>query len=76
MVDQSVEILVTNVNVETHHYFANFSDECQCSNPPSFCKDSCHSYFPMGDRYCDGIEDPAWQYINSSDCPRGFDELF
>ena len=54
----------------------DFSDECQCSNPPLFCNDSCHSYFPMGDRYCDGIEDPAWQYINRSDCPRGFDELF
>ena len=54
----------------------DFSDECQCSNPPLFCNDSCHSYFPMGDRYCDGVEDPAWQYINSSDCPRGFDEIF
>ena len=54
----------------------DFSDECQCSNPPLFCKDSCHSYFPMGDRYCDGVEDLAWQYINRSDCPRGFDELF
>ena len=54
----------------------DFSDECQCSNPPVFCNDSCHSYFPMGDRYCDGVEDPAWQYINRSDCPRGFDETF
>ena len=54
----------------------DFRDECQCSNPPLFCKDSCHFYFPMGDRYCDGIEDPAWQYINRSDCPRGFDEMF
>ena len=54
----------------------DFSDECQCSSPPMFCNDSCHSYFPMGDRYCDGVEDPAWQYINKSDCPRGFDELF
>ena len=54
----------------------DFSDECQCSNPPLFCNDSCHSYFPMGDRYCDGVEDPAWQYINMSDCPRGFDEKF
>ena len=54
----------------------DFSDECQCSNPPLFCTDSCHFYFPMGDRYCDGVEDPAWQYINSSDCPRGFDEMF
>ena len=54
----------------------DFSDECQCSNPPSFCYDSCHSYFRMGDRYCDGVEDPAWQYIDRSDCPRGFDEMF
>ena len=54
----------------------DFSDECHCSNPPLFCNDSCHSYFPMGDRYCDGVEDPAWQYINRSDCPRGFDEIF
>jgi len=51
-------------------------DECECLNPPGFCNDSCHSYFPMGDRYCDGVEDPAWQYINKSECPRGFDELF
>ena len=54
----------------------DFSDECQCSNPPLFCNDSCHFYFPMGDRYCDGVEDPAWQYINRSDYPRGFDEMF
>ena len=54
----------------------DFSDECQCSSPPSFCNDSCHSYFPMGDRYCDGVQDPAWQYINRPDCPRGFDEMF
>ena len=54
----------------------DYSDECQCSNPPSFCMDPCHTYFPMGDRYCDGVEDPAWQYINKSECPRGFDELF
>ena len=54
----------------------DFRDECQCLNPPLFCNDSCHPYFPMGDRYCDGVEDPAWQYINRSDCPRGFDEMF
>ena len=54
----------------------DFRDECQCSNPPLFCKDSCHSYFLIGDRYCDGVEDPAWQYINRSECPRGFDEMF
>ena len=53
----------------------DYTDECQCPNPPSFCNDSCHFYFPMGDRYCDGIEDPAWRFINKSECPRGFDEL-
>ena len=54
----------------------DFSDECQCSNPPLFCNDSCHLYFQMGERYCDGFEDPAWRYINRSDCPVGFDEMF
>ena len=54
----------------------DYSDECKCPEPPLFCNDSCHSYFLMGDRYCDGVEDPAWQYINKSECPRGFDELF
>ena len=53
----------------------DYSDECPCSNPPSFCHDACHSYFPMGDRYCDGVEDPAWQFINKPVCPKGFDEL-
>ena len=53
----------------------DYSDECQCSNPPSFCYDACHFYFPMGDRYCDGVEDLAWRFINKSDCPKGFDEL-
>ena len=53
----------------------DYSDECQCENPPAFCYDTCHSLIPMGDRYCDGVEDPAWQFINSTDCPQGFDEL-
>ena len=53
----------------------DYSDECECSNPPSFCRDACRSYFPMGDRYCDGVEDPAWLFINKSECPKGFDEL-
>jgi len=43
----------------------NYKDECECENPP----------FPMGDRYCDGVEDPAWKFINDSACPQGFDEL-
>ena len=29
----------------------------------------------MGDRYCDGVEDPTWQFINKLVCPKGFDEL-
>ena len=66
----------TAITCDSRPECRDFSDECHCSNPPRFCNDSCHSYFPMGDRYCDGIEDPAWQYINRSDCPRGFDELF
>ena len=53
----------------------DYSDECECSNPPSFCRDACRSYFPMGDRYCDGVEDPAWLFINKPECPKGFDEL-
>ena len=53
----------------------DYSDECECSNPPSYCHDACHSHFPMGDRYCDGVEDPAWQFINKPECPKGFDVL-
>ena len=53
----------------------DYIDECQCSNPLSLCHDACHSYFPMGDRYCDGVEDPSWQFINKPECPKGFDEL-
>ena len=53
----------------------DFEDECKCSNPPPFCSDLCHLFFPMGDRYCDGIEDPAWMYLNKTLCPKGFDEL-
>ena len=54
----------------------DYSDECgKCPNPPSFCNDTCHSIFLMGDRYCDGIEDPAWEFINNPDeCPKGFEE--
>ena len=53
----------------------DFRDECECNNPPPFCNDSCHSFFPIGDRYCDGVEDPAWIYLNKTLCPKGFDEL-
>ena len=54
----------------------DFSDECECAQPPNFCNDTCHNYFPMGDRYCDGVEDLAWRYINKSEYPQGFDERF
>jgi len=30
----------------------------------------------MGDRYCDGVKDSAWKFINDSACPQGFDEFF
>ena len=60
---------------------SDFSDECNdyCRdqvfwNLPNFCNDPCRSHFPMGDRYCDGVEDPAWVHINNSACPQGFDE--
>ena len=57
----------------------DFSDECNCENPPSFCNESCRlyydSFYPLGDFYCDGIENEfAWEYFNESACPRGFDE--
>ena len=54
----------------------DMSDECNvgCENPPSFCNSSCFLTYPIGDRYCDGIEDPAWRFINQSSCPKGFDE--
>ena len=52
----------------------DFSDECDCKDPPRFCNDICRSFFLMGDRYCDGVEDPAWKYINNPSCPKGFDE--
>ena len=53
---------------------SDYSDECLCNNSPAFCNDSCHSFFPMGDRYCDGVVDPAWVYFKHSSCLRGFDE--
>ena len=54
----------------------DFSDECNCKNPPRFCNDTCHLFYPLGDRYCDGYEDEAWKYINNSNCSKGFDERF
>ena len=54
---------------------SDFSDECKCENPPRFCNDICYSFYPLGDRYCDGVIDPAWEFINNPACPRGFDEM-
>ncbi|CAK8684868.1 unnamed protein product [Clavelina lepadiformis] len=53
----------------------DFIDECfSCSNLPAFCNDTCRSFFPMEDRYCDGFIDEAWHHLNNSNCPLGFDE--
>ena len=54
----------------------NYEDECKCRNSLEICNDFCHDLYPMGDRYCDGVEDPAWKIINDSACPQGFDEMF
>ena len=55
---------------------SDFSDECDnCENPPSFCSDPCFSFYTFGDRYCDGVIDEVWKFINDSSCPRGFDEI-
>ena len=53
----------------------DFSDECNCKNPPEFCNDTCHNNYNIGDRYCDGIEDSFYGITNESNCPKGFDEL-
>ena len=52
----------------------DFRDECNCKNVPSFCNDTCHSFYLLGDRYCDGVEDEAWKFIKDPACPKGFDE--
>ena len=54
---------------------SDFSDECDCENPPEFCNDACHGILLVGDRYCDGIEDEFYKIINKSNCPKGFDEI-
>ena len=55
---------------------SDFSDECNnCENPPSFCSNPCFSFYSFGDRYCDGVIDEVWKFINDSSCPRGFDEI-
>ena len=54
----------------------DMNDECGrvCEHPHSFCNSSCFLRYPIGDRYCDGIEDPACRFINQLNCPKGFDE--
>ncbi|CAK8681043.1 unnamed protein product [Clavelina lepadiformis] len=53
----------------------DFSDECHsCADPPTFCNDTCHDFYNLGDRYCNGYEDQAWMNLNRTDCPQGFDE--
>ena len=54
---------------------SDFSDECDCENPPEFCNDTCRDILFVGDRYCDGIEDEFYKIINKSNCPKGFDEI-
>ena len=60
---------------------ADFSDECSddcnkdSSELPGFCSDPCSNFYCMGDRYCDGFYDSAFEYLNDSEnCPKGFDE--
>ena len=57
----------------------DFIDECECENPSIFCNESCrlfyNSFYPFGDFYCNGFEEEfAWEILNESACPRGFDE--
>ena len=54
---------------------SNFSDECNCENPPEFCNDTCHIDYNIGDRYCDGIEDDFYVISNKTNCFKGFEEL-
>ena len=53
-------------------------DECgkSCKNKPHFCRDVCHTFFTIGEYYCDGEYSPVHQNIRSCGCSRGFDELF
>ena len=53
-------------------------DECgkNCKNKPQFCRDVCHTYFTIGEYYCDGKYSPVHQRIRGRSCSRGFDERF
>ena len=53
-------------------------DECgqNCKNKPHFCRDVCHTFFTIGEYYCDGEYSPVHQNIRSYGCSRGFDDSF
>ena len=53
-------------------------DECgkYCKNKPHFCRDVCHTFFTIGEYYCDGKYSPIHKNIPSDGCSKGFDELF
>ena len=53
-------------------------DECgkKCTDKPKFCRDVCHTFFAIGDYYCDGTINGIYKNIFSCGCPKGFDEPF
>ena len=59
---------------------SDFSDECRrdCQNRPRFCNDPCRNFYRIGDRYCNGYNDIAFEYLDNStqyrNCTQGFDE--
>ena len=71
---------ITPTQCDNRSECRSFRDECDsCTNPPPFCNDTCltfyNFFYPLGDRYCDGVEDElAWDCINKTACPPGFDE--
>ena len=56
----------------------DLGDECgqNCKNKPLFCRDICHTFFTIGEYYCDGKYSPVHQNIRSCGCSSGFDERF
>ena len=66
---------VRTISCNQRPEYNDYSDERTCTNPPSFCQDAYRSYLSIGDRYWDGVENPAWQFINKPECPKGFDEI-
>ena len=57
---------------------SDFSDECNeddpCPNAAAFCEDGCRNFYRMGDRYCNGYIDEAFNFLKNDSCERGFDE--